>query len=230
VNRERLPLDYIVLDNADKLNEWFASSNKQIKALKSLNTSVAAFIEASGKYNVKYASENGPIDTRLKIWKLTMGLDIKKPAELGDLPGKRTLDIQESAATLYNEGSWVNMEDDPSASNKLSYVMQTTGTAWAVQFRVNEETAGKWHCYASVKIDPIASTGTAFSTGIYDPKKPGAVVELTEKIEDMPGNRYKLIDYGVQDLKLDCYFWFSPADNPNEIRTISIDRVFLVAE
>jgi len=230
VNRERLPLDYIVLDNAATLKEWSASKKKDIPALQNQKASVAEFIKATEKYNVNFSSENGPIDTRLKIWKFTTGKEIKKPAELGDLSGKKTIDIQETRATLYGEGTWVSMLEDPAASNGLAYVMPTSGLVWALQYRVNEDMVGKWHCYASVKIDPIANTGTAFNTGIYNAKKPGSVTELTVKIEDMLPDQYKLIDYGVRNLTSDCYFWFSPVDNPNEVKTISVDRVFLVAQ
>lgn len=230
VNRERLPLDYLVINNSDTLKSWCSENNKEIKGLQNLQASIAEFEAATEKYNVRYSNENGLLAPRLKFWKLTVGREVKQPTELGDLSGKKTMDIQESRMTLYNEGSWVNMLEDPEASNNMACVMPATGSNWAVQSRVDNDMYGKWHVYAAVKIDPIAGSGTAFASGIYDSENKTDVVNIKANIEDMPNNQYKLIDYGIQDLKSGCYFWFAPANNPNEIKSISVDRIFLVAE
>ncbi len=230
VTRERIPLDYLLIMNYDIVKSWAAENNTEFYGPGDLPSTIADFEAAVTKHNVGYISEGGALAPRLNSWKLQFGKVAIPPVELGDLTGKKTVDMQESKITLYAEGTWVNMKEDPEASNNMACVMNGTGTNWAVQIPVDGQSVGKWHCYASVKIDAIQKSGDAFMVGIYDTDAAIGVVEKTISIEEMNGGKYKLIDLGVHTLNLNHYFWFSPADNPKGVKTISVDRVLLVAE
>jgi len=226
VTRERIPLDYLLLMNYDQVK----ALNTDYYGAKDLPTAIDDFQAAVNKYNVKFFSEGGPLEPRLNSWKLQFGKAPTMPAELGDLAGKKIIDLQEWRTTLYGEGSWVSMKEDPDASNNVTCVMEPSGLNWAVQMPLDSQSVGKWHCYASAKIDAVAKSGDAFQVGIYDTQAAKGILSKTLTIEEMAGGKYKLIDLGVQDLNPNCTFWFAPCNNPTGVKAIAIDRVLMIAE
>lgn len=230
VMRERIPVDYLYIMSYDQIKSWAQENNVEFNGPINLQTAVNDFEVAVNKYNVGYFSEQGPLASRLNSWKLQFSKAAAMPVDIGDLAGKKTIDLQEWRTTLYGEGTWVNMVEDPAASNNAACVMNGAGTNWAVQMPLDAQAVGKWHCYASVKVDATANFGDAFLVGIYDTLAAKSVLSRTLSVEEMAGGTYKLIDLGVQDLNSNCTFWFSPADNPAGVKAISVDRVLLVAE
>ncbi len=229
VSRERIPLDYLWIIDYAKLQSWAKDNNQEFIGPKDPIAAVDEFMAKTKKYNVQYSREGGPL-VEARSWKMKFAPAAGPPAELGDLTGKKTFDIQEPKFRLFGEGQWVSLIETPDASNKVTCIMPGSGTNWAVQAPIDGETQGKWHCYASVKVDSIAATGTGFIAGIYNTVTPETSITTPISIEQSGSGKYKLIDLGVQDLKLGMYFWFSPANNPDAVRSISIDRIFLVAE
>jgi len=229
VSRERLPLDYLWIIDYANLKSWASANNKEFIGPKDPMVAVDDFMAKAAKNNVTYFSEGGPL-VQPKSWKMRFAPASGPPAELGDLTGKKTYDIQETNFRLFGEGQWVNLVEEADASNKTAAVMPGAGTNWAVQSHIGEDDKGKWHCYASVKVDATATTGTAFVVGLYDEGVPEKSFTTSVSIEQSGSGKFKLIDLGVRDLQPGMYFWFSPANNPDAVRSISIDRIFLVAE
>lgn len=230
VRRERIPLDYLLLMNFDTVKQWAETNGSDYYGPKDVMSAIAEFDEAVRKYNVGYFSENGLLAPKLNSWKVHFSKPAKMPEELGDLSSKKCVDLQEFRVTLYSEGSWVNMVEDKDASNNITCVLTPAGKNWAIQYMLDDLIESKYHCYAQVKVDAVDTSGNAFMVGIYDVAGKKPIIEKTVTIEEMAGGKYKLVDLGTHDLDSGCQFWFSPADNPTGVKSISVDRVLMVAE
>ncbi|MHB1458950.1 MAG: DUF4838 domain-containing protein, partial [Armatimonadota bacterium] len=100
-----------------------------------------------------------------------------KPA-LPPVPGRKGVDwvdFQENQFILFNEGQWVSIIDDDTASNGLTARMPGNTTQWAIQhpFTKKEIIAPKVDVMASIKVTADVKTGKAFALGIYDPSMRG---------------------------------------------------------
>lgn len=229
VYRERLPLDYLWIVNYNNLQLWAIANNKEFIGPADPIKAIDEFQSKADKFNVKYFSEGGPL-SQPRAWKMKFAPPAPPPAELGDLSGKKFIDIQESRLQLYGEGNWIWLAEDQSASNKIAAVMRGSGTNWALQMHVADDTKGKWHCYASVKISAIDTSGPAYVAGVFNNNAPETSVTIPVSIEQSNTQKFQLVDLGVRDLQPGMYFWFAPAGNDAGIKNIMIDRLILVAE
>jgi len=69
-----------------------------------------------------------------------------------------------------------------------------------------------------------------FEAGIYDNETRSGLAGQTIPAADCAGDDYVLIDLGVHQLKTSMYVWFAPKNNPDQIESISIDRIFFIRE
>ncbi len=225
VRRERLPVDYLWVTRYGKLKDYADKNHVKFIGPKDIVKAVDEFAAAADKYNVKYISENTSITASLKMWKLPF-TNAKTPPELGDLSGKKYLDIQDTAFRLYG----AELAGDPAASNGVCAVMPTVGNNWSVQIHSTEEMLGKWHCYAAVKIESDAENGAAFNIGMFSFLDSVGLMDRQLNISEFVKDKYKLLDLGVLEIKPNTYIWFGSLNNSDIVKSISVDRIFLVSE
>ena len=120
--------------------------------------------------------------------------------------------------------------EDPNAADGFAARMPANHTQWAVQYDVRHgvHEAGPWHCYAAVRCDAKADSGTAFTMGIYNTRERKPVMQRSVPIPEVAGNEYKTIDLGVHDLADGTYFWAAPVNNPDTVEAVYVDRFFMV--
>lgn len=230
VRRERMPLDYLWISDYELAKQYALENNLEFNAPKDIQALIGSFEKAAVKYNMGYFMEGGPIAPYLKKWRTRIDATGPAPVELGNIEGKKCIDIQESRFQLFGEGDWVTIVEDESASNKAAALMPGAGNGWAVQAAISAEMVGRQHCYASIKVDTIASTGAACQMGLYSEAKKWGVFDRVVAIEEVAGRGYVLIDLGTWDINPGGYFWCGPLGNANEVKSVSIDRIFLVRE
>ena len=148
-----------------------------------------------------------------------------------DLPEDRWLDIQETEFRLTGAGDWVELVDDPGASDGKAARMPATHSQWAVQFPISSDVAtlAPQHCYLYVLSDDRAAAGGAMQCCIYDAAALGHVAQVTVPIESARDG-YTLVDLGVHAITAAMYVWVAPMNNPNEVDAVYVDRIVLVGE
>ncbi len=154
----------------------------------------------------------------------------KPPTAVLGLSSADWLDIQDSRFVLSNEGDWSEYLADPDASDAVTVRMPGSHPAWAVQFQIDKATADKFkepQCFVSIKCESKATSGGAFSMGIYDAGIGQPVVERTVMLSDIQDGAYHEYDLGRHALKSGMYFWVCPP-NSKDVDGVFVDRMFLV--
>jgi len=130
------------------------------------------------------------------------------------------------------DNGWSALVDDVAAADKAAAQMPANHTQWAVQYEIREDVSegNPWHCYAELRCDAKVETGTALTMGIYDSRERKAVVQRSVPIAEVSGKHYTVVDLGVHDLSAGMYFWVAPANNPDQVEAVYVDRFFLVRE
>ena len=160
----------------------------------------------------------------------------KPPDRVKELPVSRWLDLQDDIFALYGTGTWSGIEDDPAASDGAAARMPANHVEWAVQCSPPfgpEMLSREWSVYVGVKVERAQedAAGTAFTAGIYDTRERRSLGNLTVSLADAaPSDQYRLylIEGGI--VNQDAYIWVAPANNPEQVKAIWVDRMLLVDE
>ncbi|MCX7800969.1 MAG: DUF4838 domain-containing protein [Fimbriimonadales bacterium] len=149
------------------------------------------------------------------------------PRELQGVRG--ALVLQDDAADLWQDGTWVWLEPDPRASNGLALKMPANHREWAAVFRFSKlpERAqkGRWTAYLQVRVDAEPGTDAlAFSCGVYDE---GLRRGLGGHEGKASPAGYRLVKIAEFESSPRAYVWFAPIPNPG-VRAVLVDRVILV--
>jgi len=152
------------------------------------------------------------------------------PARCKSLDRKDWTDCQEDQYILYNEGIWVKMIDDESASNKLAVSLAGNTTQWALQIPLSgiDILSPTMSVYASVKVKANAQSGPAFTFGVADPEAKKVVTEKEVTIDKIPDANYHEYYLGDVALKPGMYIYFAPPGDIKQIESVTIHRVYLL--
>lgn len=235
VRRARMPLDHAWLQCYAGWKRMAAMTGQPFAGPADPRAAVEEYIKTANGFDVGSYREGtafASYEPLLRGRFPAPGKEPTPPKEVAGLPADRWSDVQQGEFMLYELGNWVNIVEDPKASDGIAARMTTNHTQWATQYPVpGDLTAfGKWHCYASVRVDAKVKTGNALEIGLYDSQERKSVVQQTVKIEDCSDGEYHTLDLGVHDLRGGMYFWLAPMNNPDEVNGISTDRIFLVRE
>ena len=176
-------------------------------------------------------------DPPLEKIKTPAPVRLKNPPPPSDLPGvnaKRSIDLQDNVATLYQPGQFAEILPDKSASDLRACWMPGDHAEWA--FRISganlpaKAQNGRWKIYAVVRVEKMADCKTdsvVFAGGVYNTKEKNYPAGFKVKAHDA-GENYRSYLIGTVEINPDRDIWIAPAKNPG-VKAIWIDRVYLIA-
>ncbi len=229
VRRERLPLDHAWLQRYQSLKEQAERENLPFAGPKDPLKACNEFIALVRQWDGRNYSEGQSFESYVPALKARF-VPVPTPEELDKLPGSEKIVIQDGQFTVFNKPVWVDIVDDPKASDGKAARMPANHTQWAVQYHVTDELAaswkGDWACYIIARIDPIAQSGAAFQYGIWG----GAAGHLYESIGHARDGQYRTYTVGSHRLQKGTYLWIAPVGDPNAVKAVYVDRVVLVKD
>ena len=228
VRRERLPLtlSWLLSDRALRA-EAKAKGIPYAGPADGANAS-AEWRDASVANNVGQYAEGRPFEGfgQALVDRFRRGAP---PKEAAGLANDDWVDWQDGACVLHGLGNWVTRVDDPAASDRKAARMPASHNQWAVQCPVGDELSGeRWHIYVSLRGIAKAKTGTACTVGLYDGPGGKDLAQVTLKVEDLVANGYQTVDLGAHPITSGVYAWVAPANNPDAMEAVLVDRVFAV--
>lgn len=154
------------------------------------------------------------------------------PKECAGLPEEDWMDVQDDEFQLFGEGKWVEIVDDPAASDGKAAKLTTNHTQWAIQVPVSADFQGlgRLHCYLVARCEAKATAGPAFVVGIYDTRRRKYVMQTEVSVQQSAGAEYRTLDLGVHELEPGMHFWVAPVNNPGRVTAVFVDRLFWLKE
>ena len=229
VQRDSLPLNQAWVLRYPTLKQEQVIKNLPFYGPSDQITGCNSFISTARTYNtnqISYSESFASYATRLPTLcrpAATM------PAECQGLTN--WIDVPNNMFSLVG-GIYSMIVDDSAASTGKAAKMVSANYNWSVQYRVSPliANAGKWHCYARVRVDCNGTTGNAFTVGIWNGSGSGSpVIKLAPKLQDgAKDGLYHTYDLGVQTLTTSMYFWFAPPDDPVVVPYVYMDRIFMI--
>lgn len=232
VRRARLPLDHSWILGYNAFRRQAAGEKTEFLGPDDPQAMVRDFIETAERFDVNSFREGQPFSNYAPMLERRFRAAGPPPEMCKDLPVEDWVDVQDNDFTLHNAGTWVSLVEDPKACDGWAARMTTNHTQWATQYPITRdvESLGKSHCYALVKCAAKDDAAPGFEAGIYDNETRSGLAGQTIPAADCAGDDYVLIDLGVHQLKTSMYVWFAPKNNPDQIESISIDRIFFIRE
>ncbi|MBI3922034.1 MAG: DUF4838 domain-containing protein, partial [Armatimonadetes bacterium] len=141
------------------------------------------------------------------------------------------VDFQEDSFMLIGEGSWVNVAPDTAASNGAAAVMPGNIDQWAIQLPVqsNDIIAQTVEIHASIKVKAKATSGLAFTFGVYDQTARKSPANMNVTVDKIPDSEYHEYNLGKVQLKPGMFIYLAPPNNGDLVDTVSVDRIFFTA-
>ena len=154
------------------------------------------------------------------------------PELCADLPSGKWDSFQENRFRLIRPGEWVDVVDDPAASNGKAVAMPGDSPQWAVQVPMGGYPNNlPWVVYYSVRCDADAKDGTAFTCGLHNNGTGGDHFITHHAVSECSGKTYKLFKSNPVSIPEDGYLWFCPPARPkSQVGKIYIDHVFIIQE
>jgi len=231
--RARMPLDAVLLNRYYDL----ARAAKQAGAAIPLPPEPVAFAEdfitRANAFSANSYREGGAFEQYAQMMRLRFRPAGPLPAACEGLPEEDYMIIEDNRFNLHGvDNGWSHLVDDAAAADKAAACMPSNHTQWAIQYEIREEAsdANPWHCYAELRCDAKAESGTALAVGIYDARGQKHVMQRSVPIAEVAGKEYKTLDLGTHNLSAGMYFWVSPVNNPEQVETVYVDRFFVVRE
>jgi hypothetical protein len=234
VRRERLPLDHIWLLRYKGLKRQAGMTGSEFLGPKDPVAACEAFIRAVHGSGYSEGSKPAVYEDHLRRLVRSAARDRSTraiPAECQKLDAKDWLDIQDSEFDVCYDDK-IKTIDDPMASDGKA--LNIPPAASSVRFTITGDVLDVLpqpsHGYLRVRCDAGAKVGPAYTVGIcYAPVWEGKdILTRTVNLEGAGDGRYHTIDLGVHHLKKGMFLWIKPTDNPAAVKSISIDRMFLV--
>jgi len=229
VKRARLPLDYAWLNRYNELKRTARLRGMPFAGPADAAVACETFIAACNGFNVGQYAEGRPFKDLEPILRGAFRTPASPPERCRNLPETQWVDIQDNEFRLAGPGNWVELVDDPDASDGRAARMPANHTQWAVQFPVSADISslGPVHCCVELRCDAKTPHGNACMVGIYDEKAKTPVVQRMVTVDEASG-KYATVDLGVHQLHDGMYVWVAPVNNPGEVGSVSVDRMFFV--
>jgi len=161
--------------------------------------------------------------------------DAPAPEVVKGLAATDWFDLQDDMFALHKPGKWTESAADPAASDGVAARMPANHREWAVQCTLPmppEAFERKWTVYVGVRVERAdAGDGAAFSAGVYDTRARRSLGHIAVSLADAaPSGEYRLYGIKGQGVSRDAYIWVAPAENPDRVKAVWVDRMVLVGE
>ncbi len=193
------------------------------------------FMKVAKTIHMTHISERGGMEQLKQIVNQPKRKACGPPPGCENLSADRWVDFQDSLFRLSKVGQWSKLAADAKASDGVAAYMPGDHHEWAVSkplgCKLVKESAGKpIRCKIAVRCDVAGEKGRAFTAGIYDPEKRRGVAHLVAQAKDAGGGEYRVYDLGAHKLTPEMYAWVAPAKNPDDVKGVWVDRIWLVRE
>jgi len=229
----RLPLRYVW---ANRWGELQAVARKRGIAWPGPANDVESartFMKVCETNNITMLSEGSKVES---FSRRTIDLGrIQSPVPPGceKLAAEDFIDLQDASFSLYREGEISSMEHDDLASDKVAARMPGTTHEWAVQQQLGVagiDPEATYSAYASIRLEKTGEEGGAFTAGIYDAKNKKFMPQIGLSCKDVTDKGYVTYKIGMDKLNDQMYIWVAPVTNPDNVKNVWVDRVWLVKE
>ena len=153
------------------------------------------------------------------------------PDAVQGLKADQWVDMQEDKINLYHPGIGSFLVSDDEASDARAISMPGNLSAWVVQAhldRMGLANGTKIDIYITVKAKIKASTGKAFTTGIYDSINQKRILDRDVTIEEVKDSKYHEYKLGTYELQPGWrVFLASPGDDKLS-EEVLVDRMFVI--
>lgn len=233
IRRERLPLDHVWLLRYDSLKDQAQREGKPFLGPEDGAKACDEFIALAREWDVRNYSEGQAFETYVPSLKMRFLPPPPPPGQLLDgLKPEDYLEIQDSSFTLYDPPRWVQVIDDPKASDGRAACMGGGHTQWAVQYHVTDDVAkswsGNWRCYMVIRSEAGPNPGGSFRIGLYDNNSRREVVTLGKRVTSGAESEYQTYYLGDHRLTKGMYFWVAPPGDAGAVKSVCVDRIVLI--
>ncbi len=163
--------------------------------------------------------------------------EAEPPDLVKDLPATRWLDLQDELFQLFNRGTWVELIEDAAASDGIAARLSADHREWAIQCTLPlsaEAAKRKWAVYVAVRVERAGDgveDGLAFTAGVYDVTNRRSAGRLNVSLRDAaPSAEYRLYRIDNAVLSPNAYIWLAPANIPDLVKAVWVDRILLIDE
>ena len=228
VRRARMVLDYAWLNRYPSLSREALLQGKPFMGPHDPVAFCDAFIQAADHFNLNQYREGGSFKEFEPVFRSRFRPPVQPPIECAALAETDWIDIQDNEFSLYGQGVCADIADDPNSSDGKAARMPADHTQWAIQYSVPSDIAalGPLSCHVVARADVKAPNGQAFALGIYDPEHETSLSQRSVPIEEIADGAYRTIDLGSVPVTAKAYVWVAPANNPEQVAAIYVDRMF----
>jgi hypothetical protein len=164
--------------------------------------------------------------------RFTARREATRPDGFQNVPLDDFIDLQDDCAQLWVSPKSANWVQDESASDAKAIWMSGDHKNWSLGLPLNDPTlksfySNEWTAYAVVRVEKLGEDGDAFSCGIHDRQSSKQVLRRTVKCAEASA-QYQAFKLGDFTPGASHYFWAAPASNAANVKSIWIDRLFLV--
>jgi hypothetical protein len=236
VRRDRMTFNYLWLARYPDLKQLAAVRNTRAIApldpLAACEEIITLAKATSAEYGdgVPLATFMTGVRTRLDR---ILSSSASAPPECAQLPRERWLDIQSARFQVQCDGEYV---DDPLASDGTAVAMGGGHGDWSILCPISGDwlmmmPSRTWTLYAVVRCE-IAQPqrGSSFGMGIFDYGRWKEVSLQRFPVSLAADGKYHTYTFGTFTVNPGMGFWFAPAENPDSVKGIYVDRIFAIAD
>jgi hypothetical protein len=154
-----------------------------------------------------------------------------KPAAVKGLKASQWVDMQDSKMSLHMPRVKSFIVGDEEASDCRAVRIPGNGLDWAAQVHLDRtgiEAGKKITIYISVKAKIKATSGVAFTTGIYDTINGRQILNRSVMIEDIKDSKYHDYNLGTFKLEPGWYVYVAAPGDDKLVEEVLVDRVFVI--
>jgi len=230
----QLPILYVFMERWDSLRREAQEIGSDWPLTDSIQAVYEKFMEIAESEKVTFISEGRRIDQLKRVLERPHRSIPGPPPGCASLSRESWIDIQDSEFKLSGE-SWVKWAADPMASDGAAARMTANHHEWATQCSLTQNLVKKsegkpLRCKLSIRCELTGNQGGAFRCGIYDSENKRSVTHLAVACNDIDDDKYHTYDLGVHQLTERMYVWIAPVQNEENIKSIWVDRIWLVRE
>jgi len=232
VQLARLPIRYVW---SCRWRDFQAMARKQKLAWPGpadFNANAQTFLDLCHANQITMLSEGARIDSfQARMVDLGRADTATPPPGCENLPADQWIDLQDDAFNLWNEGTGSGLKHDDLASDRVAAWNSGTHYEWSTQCQLgiaDLDPNATYDVYVSVRVEKTGEEGLAFTAGIYDTKNRIGLGQTGAQCKDITSDKY--VAYKIATTKLHdlVYLWAAPPKNPENVKTVWVDRFWLV--
>lgn len=155
------------------------------------------------------------------------------PPGCENLKPDQWIDLQDTGFSLWHEGVGAALKHDDLASDRVGAWMPGSHFEWAVQQWLSVaalDPKATYGVYVAIRCEKLGDQGGAFTAGLYDAKNKQGLAHLSRACKDLTSDQYEVYKIGSARLHDQVYAWVAPPKNPDNVKAVWVDRIWLVKE